>query len=272
MFFLRYPVEEWVYTEGETKIPIESIDDDDDSDLSSSDRVPAGEMQTIRVYRRYGIKHFSMWRKKGERRAKTVDEYPLKWNHPCSYCRNPKIKDYIPIFTVDDYDNKMECFELGIFAFHSPVCAMNSIVEGNSREKDRKISLFYRFIREYFDPNILFIPHVPITLVKEINPFGIITMDEYLNKAPMFNGMIRKPPFRFVETYVELISPEEKQRQREIRFDQMANSKATPEQQEQYRSNLERVAKERRENGDVFKNSHIIKKLFAGSAAKKQKL
>jgi hypothetical protein len=51
---------DWIRVEGE-KLPVESVGDSS-FDPFQTDKINATEMMNVRLFDRYGIKHFSLWR------------------------------------------------------------------------------------------------------------------------------------------------------------------------------------------------------------------
>ncbi len=265
------PEDAWIYTDGEKHLPIESINETDECfDFGSSDdRADSNEVNMVRIYKRYNLDHLSLWRFTTENKGKPFDEYPLEWIGNCIHCGRPYNDPqtgykWVPIFPPADqgYDEKNKCWILETIPQHLPICSKGRIIESSCNQKEKKLADLARFIREYFIPDLVRICYIPLSCLKDVNPIGgTMTWEEYEDKAFKVEGMIKKPPFRFVDTSIELINVEQRERERRNHFEQLATMKATDKQQEDYKSNMERVVRERKSKTTSIQDSIIGQKL-----------
>lgn len=253
---------DWIYTEGEKHLPIEEIKI---TDFSSNDKTDTNELTMGSLYKKYNIEHISLWKFINDNKSETFDKYPLEWTGNCIHCGRPYNNEKtgekkVPIFPPHEYNEKNKCWILEIIPQCLITCSKGRIIESSSNLKDKKLGLLSRFIREFFDPNLITINYIPLASVKELNPIGgIYTWEEYDKKSIKFNGMIKYPPFRFVNTSIELIDLKTKEQERKKEFTNII--KSTPEEQENYFNNIQRVVEQRKEKKIEIKNSNIGKQL-----------
>lgn len=169
-------------------------------------------------------------------------------------------KDIVPIFPPCDYDEKTKCWILEQFAHCGKQCSKAGIIESNLNNKPKRLGLLSRFLREYFEPDLEHVTYVPRCAIKTIHPGGWMTKEEYKQCSGRFDNIIGRPPFRFVDTSIELISVEQKEKNRIDHFDRLASAKATLEQQENFLKRVERVTKERKTKTSI-QNTMIGKQL-----------
>jgi hypothetical protein len=228
--------DDWIYpSEEKLKLPIENMDMG-----RSDDRIEPSEIELIRLYQKYKLQSTSLYRftVDQEDETKTFKEYPLKWDYPCMHCG--KHFDGVPVFCPEKYDTREKCWILQIWAQCSPVCAYGSIITGQTT-KAEKLGDLHKFIREYFDPNIETIGYIPLSALKSRNPIGgYLTDEEWKKQSLSMTGMIKNPPFRFVDTSIQVLDRDREKERRNT--DKHTNATVSPEMQKLYDSILQRVA------------------------------
>jgi len=258
--------EEWIYPKGEKRLTVEAIETDDTTDFgASNDRASTNEVTMVRFFNRYSIKHVSLWKHSTDNKGKSFDLYPLEWTGNCIHCGRPyntEKEKKVPIFPPNDYDEKEKCWILEIIPQCYAVCSKGKIMESSCNYKERKLSLLARFLREFFIPELTTITYIPLSCIKELNPLGgYMTWEQYDKLSFTINGYIKTPPFMFVNTSIELIDMEEREKKRREHFEKVANTKATVDQQENYKSNMLRVIEERKTKVPSIQESKIGKQL-----------
>jgi len=251
----------WINPEGNSKVKVEHVDFGSGKDTR--------ERNMVELLKRHHIRHISLWRYTTDEKGKTMDEYPLKWDAPCFHCKD-MFPGCVPIFppTEDGYDERLGCWILEPFAHCGGSCAKGRILESSDNGKERRLGLLGRFMREYFGVDT--IHYIPLSVLKDLNPLGgYMTREEYAKESQRMDGMLKKPPFRFVDTSVELIDSEQLDKERKKYFEKLATAKVSEEQQNNFRITMERIVKERLKTTNDYTNSKIGKQLNLFSKSSK---
>lgn len=136
-------------------------------------------------------------------RHEVVQAYPTTWKYPCFHCR--RLFETMPFFVILDRPPKCSYWKLDLMGYHTPECCRDSIIERYPlEEKGILLDHFNAFLRECVDPSLLELGgYIPLESVKELSPFGTMTWKEWDQNRKTFTGLIRHPPFAFVETWLE---------------------------------------------------------------------
>lgn len=264
---------EWIYAEDEKKLPIESIDNidfvqtrDKKIDTTSTDD---SNVTMIRVYRKNHIKHIPMFRftNESEDSVHEYDEYPLTCDEACIKC-GEKFPGFVPVHPPIGFDKKRNAFIFKIFPTCGSMCGKNDIISEKRKNMAEQLGLFGRLMREYFGV------HEPITCIplcarKKFSKMGWMNEDEWAQASGRKTAVIKQPPSLFVETWMEEVDIEAREKERHKHIFSTHSNKATEEQQENYRLNIERVLKEFKSKKVSIQDSCIGKKL--GIVVKKSK-
>lgn len=260
-------------SKGKTKIPKsnpEPIHQEEDDDLVLRD-VPEQEdddgqrqsdhnLPMIKAFKVAHIRHRVMFRFTNERQNKQRGDYPTTWPGRCIKCLEP-LEGQLPVFPPVSYDEKRGLWMLSVF----PTCSMGhakEVVLGErTADMHHRLALLSRFGREFLGLPPVPVGCLPLSAKKSVSPFGYLDDDEYANKSTRVSGVVRHPPYLFVDTWMEETDIQERERERQKRNSILNSISATPQQQSKFQENLERVIQQSQSKRSNIMGTPIAKKM-----------
>lgn len=172
------------------------------------------------------------------------EEYPTTYEFRCNHCR--EFFKTTPFFEPKEFNSVKNYWLFFPFGYCSASCVKGKIIEGNCPDKAGRLGLLFNFVKQYINPTIERVNYIPLSLVKGYGPCGSISRKKYEKMKLSFDGFIIEPPCVFVDTSVELHDLEEKEKRKRKRLETVSLSKATEEEQLEYKRNIARVFKKKK--------------------------